>query len=224
MCPELLKTRNSGLLKFSFLLILTNKIQNPIIMKQLIHKTAFLFFAIILYNCEGPTEEESWNPELPPITQIGANTFGCKINGQVMVPRDSRVSQLGGIPTGVEYGSDTDYDWIEASDRYTATGGVAIKIPNLQTLKVGEYEVKTIVGGFASTHPNIIYIQATHHQGFYGSIEGTGKIIITRYDDEVISGTFYCKLKNRDIPDNFIEITEGRFDFNKNTINTTRFR
>jgi hypothetical protein len=75
MSPEFLKTRNSGLLKFSLSLILSHKIQNPIIMKQLIHKTAFLFFAIILYNCEGQTEEESWNPELPPITQNRSKYF-----------------------------------------------------------------------------------------------------------------------------------------------------
>ncbi|QTD37417.1 hypothetical protein JL193_15190 [Polaribacter batillariae] len=193
-------------------------------MKHFFLKTVLFLFAFTLSNCESKTEDERWNPELPPITQIGANTFGCKINGQVMIPRDSRKSQLGGIPKGVSYGTDLNYDWIKASDRYTATGGVAIKIPNLQTLKVGEYEVKTIIGGFASTHPNIVYIQATHHKGFYGSIEGTGKVIITHYDNEIISGTFYCKLKNRDISDNFIEITEGRFDFNKNTINSKRFR
>ena len=101
---------------------------------------------------------------------------------------------------------------------------MVFKLPNVEMLGVGEYLVKNIVGGFASTHPDIVYMQAIHHKGFYGSIEGTGKIIITRYDDEVISGTFYCKLKNRDIPDDYIEITEGRFDFNKKTINTTTFR
>ena len=197
-------------------------------MKHLFLKTTLLFFTITLSNCEEQTEEETWNPQLPPITQNGANTFGCKINGIVMIPRDARKGHLGGggTPTGVTYASRdvlTNYDWIKASDKYTSRGGVAFKIPNLQTLKVGEYEVKTIVGGFASTHPNIIYMQAIHHQGFYGSLEGTGKITITRYDGHVISGTFFCKLKNRDIPDNFIEITEGRFDFNKNTINTHRF-
>ncbi|WKD86216.1 hypothetical protein KCTC32516_01577 [Polaribacter huanghezhanensis] len=186
--------------------------------------TVITLFIITACGCSKISDGDTWNPELPPITQTGANTFGCKINGVVMIPRDSRKSQLGGIPTGVEYLYGGDTDWIEASDKYTSTGGVAIKIPNLKSLKIGEYEVKTIIGGFAPTHPDIVYIQAIHHQGFYGSIEGTGKIIITRYDDEVISGTFYCRLKNRDISNNYIEITEGRFDFNKKTINTTRFR
>jgi hypothetical protein len=193
-------------------------------MKHLFFKTTLILFAFILFNCESQTEEESYNPELPAITETGANTFGCKINGEIMIPRDSRKSQLGGIPTGVNYLFGGETDWIEASDKFTSRGGVAIKIPNLQTLKVGEYNIKTVVGGFAITHPNIVYIQAIHHNGFYGSQEDTGKIKITRYDNQVISGTFNCKLKNRDISDDFIEITEGRFDFNKSTINTTKFR
>jgi hypothetical protein len=69
----------------------------------------------------------------------------------------------------------------------------------------------------------LIYYSGTPTSG-YSSIEGTVKITITRYDDEVIAGTFYCKLKNDINPSIIIEITEGRFDFNKKTINTTRFR
>ncbi|QTD37419.1 hypothetical protein JL193_15200 [Polaribacter batillariae] len=200
-------------------------------MKHFFLKTVLFLFAFTLSNCESKTEDERWNPELPPITQIGANTFGCKINGQVMIPRDSRVSQLGGIPTGVTYGWSTNtasYDWIKAVDRYTNRGGVAFKLPEIQKLGVGEYIVETMVGGYVSTKPNVIYMGASYFgkspTSGYGSIKGTGKIIITRYDDEVIAGTFYCKLKNNIYPDDIIEITEGRFDFNKNTINSKRFR
>ena len=101
---------------------------------------------------------------------------------------------------------------------------MVFKLPNIETLGVGEYLVKNIVGGFASTYPNIIYMQADYKYDLYGSIEGTGKITIIRYDNEVISGTFYCKLKGYNNPNDIIEITEGRFDFNKKTINTTTFR
>jgi len=204
--------------------------KNTFLNRVLKSLTVFLIVITTTYSCinGGSTKEERWDPELPPITQTGENTFGCKIDGKIMIPRDSRVhSQLGGAPSGVSYGwstSTVNYDYIEAQDRYTSRGGVAIKIPNIQTLKVGEYQIQSIVGGFASTHPNIVYIQAIHHRGFYGSIEGSGKIIITKYDNDIISGTFYCKLKNRDNSTDIIEVTEGRFDFTKNTINTTRFR
>ena len=197
-------------------------------MKITILKTSLIILLITaICSCTNSlTEEENWNPQLPPITQTGANTFGCKINGEIMIPRDSRKSQLGGIPTGVAYGWSTitaNYDWIKAVDRYTSRGGIAFKLPEIQNLGIGEYEVKTMIGGYVSTNPNVVYMGASYN-GYYGSIEGTGKIIITRYDDEVISGTFYCKLKNDHNPNNIIEVTEGRFDFNKNTINTHEFR
>ena len=86
-------------------------------------------FIITACGCTKTTEEERWNPELPPITQTGANTFGCKINGVIMIPRDSRVYSLGGIPTGVTYSvlrkpqNTANFDFIEASDRFTSRGG-----------------------------------------------------------------------------------------------------
>jgi len=213
-------------------------------MKHLFMKpTTKIIMALILlittaYSCGGGlTEEQRWNPELPPITQTGANTFGCKINGKIMIPRDSRVSQLGGIPTGVSYGwstSSVNYDWIKAVDRFTSRGGITFKLPNIQNLGVGEYLVKTVKGGYSSSldgsfqDTNIVYMGAAYNgkspTGAYSSIEGTGKITITRYDNEVISGTFYCKLKNDNDPTDIIEVTEGRFDFTKSTINTTKFR
>ncbi|PHS67172.1 MAG: hypothetical protein COB12_04560 [Flavobacterium sp.] len=178
-------------------------------------------------------EEDPYNPTLPEATKIGANTFGCKINGQIMVPKDSRVSsQLGGAPTGVNYstarGLNIRYDWIEAIDRVENRGGIAFKLPNIDSLGVGEYIIKHVDGAFSQANTNIVYMGAIYNGGSptsgYSSIENTGKIIITRYDDEVISGTFYCTLKNDIHPNDIIQITEGRFDFNKNTINTTSFR
>ena len=218
-------------------------------MKHLFMKpTTKIIMALILlittaYSCGGGlTEEERWNPELPPITQTGANTFGCKINGKIMIPRDSRYGHPGGggIPTGVTYSrsrpplTGTNYDYIEAIDRYTSRGGITFKLPNIQTLGVGEYLVKTVKGAFSTSldgsfpDTNIVYMGAAYNGNSptagYSSIEGTGKIIITRYDNDIISGTFYCKLKNDIYPDDIIEVTEGRFDFTKSTINTTKFR
>lgn len=188
-----------------------------------------------LTGCETTTADDRWNPVLPPITQTGENTFGCKINGVIMVPRDSQTSQLGGPPTGVTYirfrtpQNTQNCDWVEAFNRQTSRGGVAFKLPEIETLLEGVYLPQTITGGGMSiSNPNIVYMGAAYHSNVptsgYSSVEGTGAITITRYDDEVISGTFYCTLKNNVYPDVLIEVTEGRFDFNKSTINTTNFR
>ena len=103
MCQEFSKTRNFGLLKFSLLLILSHKIQNPIIMKQLFLKTTLLLFAITLFNCENNDPED----QLPPITQTGANTFGAIVDGRVFVPKDKTGYSApgGGRPRGLNISS-----------------------------------------------------------------------------------------------------------------------
>ena len=186
-----------------------------------------------IFSCKKHKEE--YNPQLPPVTQTGANTFGCKINGQIMVPRDGKNTPLmGGYPYGVTYSrirtQYEHYDWIEAMDQVSSgsnRGAIAFKLPNIDTMGVGEYIIKHVDGAFSQANPNIVYLGAIYNGDSpstgYSSIENTGKIIITRYDDDVISGTFYCKVKNYLNPNDIIEVTEGRFDFNKHTINTTKF-
>jgi hypothetical protein len=48
-----------------------------------------LFFSLTLLfgACELFPEAEPENT-LPPITQVGANTFGCKVNGEVWLPKN----------------------------------------------------------------------------------------------------------------------------------------
>ena len=197
-------------------------------------KTTILILSMLLATITScnQDQEETYNPTLPEATQTGANTFGCKINGQIMVPRDSKYDPLmGGYPYGAEYsiarGLNIQYDWIEAKDQVTGRGGIAFKLPNINTLGVGEYIIKHVDGAFSVANPNIVYMGVVYRgdspTSGYSSIEDAGKIIITRYDDEVISGTFYCTVKNDIYPEDIIEVTEGRFDFNKNTINTTKF-
>lgn len=43
-----------------------------------------LLLTPLLYSCESIFGEDE--PELPPITTTGEDTFGCKIDGKVFVP------------------------------------------------------------------------------------------------------------------------------------------
>lgn len=56
-----------------------------------IFKTAFTVLALFVLLFTGMTCKKSYieKNELPPITQTGANTFGCYVNGDVFVPRGS---------------------------------------------------------------------------------------------------------------------------------------
>ena len=64
-------------------------------MKQFFLKTTLLLIFITFFNCSNNDDSIEQN-QLPPITQTGANTFGCVINGEVLIPKDSRGS-LGGV-------------------------------------------------------------------------------------------------------------------------------
>ncbi len=69
---------------------------------------------------------------------------------------------------------------------------------------------------------NYIFSNAKNSSGIwksFGSYENSGKIIVTRWDDNglILSGTFSGKLKAIE-GDEIIEIKDGRFDLNQKTL------
>ncbi|TYP96485.1 hypothetical protein C7447_10751 [Tenacibaculum adriaticum] len=51
-------------------------------------KTVLLLAAITFFNCSN-NDDPIVQDQLPHITQTGANTFGCIINGEVLIPKNS---------------------------------------------------------------------------------------------------------------------------------------
>ena len=49
--------------------------------------TAFLLISLIAISCKKTKTESESVDQLPPITQTGANTFGCLLNGNVWLPK-----------------------------------------------------------------------------------------------------------------------------------------
>ena len=197
-------------------------------MKNLI---IILLFAFSLSCCSKDDDKSSY--QLPAETQTGANTFGAIINGQVMIPRNS----IGYIPPGsshnaVRYSYFNNWEEISGSDGRTNMGGIYIFIDNVDKkspIKVNNYSVGNSNGAFSNSFAENTLITAyvfdnTGIGKTYLSIADTGTINITRSDNDIISGTFSCKLKYKKNPNDVIEIKEGRFDFNKNTINSTDFK
>lgn len=200
-------------------------------------KNLILIFALATLSLacgrSSENQQDTYNPQLPPITQTGANTFGCKINGVVMVPRNS----IGYVPPGSNHypitvagGTNNEYMYIQASDRReTNRGAVFIYLQNFSGnnyFSTGEYQIfDGISPSFLNdNYNNYIYVSAYKNgiSNNYKSMAGTGKIILTRNDNAILSGTFYCKVKNVNDPSDIIDISEGRFDFNS-LINTTNF-
>lgn len=166
-------------------------------------KNLLLLLAII---CLAGCKKEDTSPQLPAVTHKGANTFGCKIDGEVFVT--SGKSYRGSL-TGV------------AAIPYISTawyieGRNGSKHITLQF----DYNSHPIVPGtftMAGIYPYIGYY-------FYypdgtvptGSTEydtdsaHTGTVTVTDYTTTYASGTFAFDAINGD--GKVVHITEGRFD------------
>ena len=96
---------------------------------------------------------------------------------------------------------------------------------NNNSTPIGTYAFEDSNGSYDDDiiKPKGIMMNCYFNKTDYFSVANTGSITITRNDDEVISGTFSCKLRNKDNPNDIIEIKDGRFDFNKATIYNTYF-
>ena len=198
----------------------------------------FLFLALASCNKDNSNTQQNTVNTLPSITTSGANTFGCKINGIVMVPRNS----IGYIPPGsthnpASYQKGTNYSFesIDAVDRRkeTKSGGVylyfqsqpVITTPTTTGIQPIYNGISPFEIGFNDHYKNYIYITryVNNVAQFYVSIENTGTYKILKSDLIIISGTFSCKAVNLNNPNDIINVTEGRFDVTKNTLITTNF-
>ena len=193
-------------------------------------KNVLILLAVVTFLGCSKKDDGSFTPTLPPITQTGENTFGCYANGILITPRDGtgtfnspdRGMILFDVP-GPRYEINV-HDF--ASEK---TGKIIIHIINLDSIGIGEYNIheSNCLDGIDSPLTNNIhcriYDNDENKYKFFCSIENSGLINVTRYDNGILSGTFSCTAVNRDDPTEFIEITEGRFDINGYKLPTTKF-
>jgi len=196
-----------------------------------------IVLSLSMTSCKDDDNEDVFTPTLPPITQTGANTFGCYIDGKLLVPRNGEGTFNSPSPGAMYYGSGdipTDYNASLTINDYKGgnAGLLQLNIENVQN-GIGDYLIKESncqewVGGNPPPTINLLCRWKDEQTGeikIYCSIENTGVLKITRYDipNRIISGTFSCSAVNRDDPNDIIEITDGRFDFKWDTINNVVF-
>uniref|UniRef100_UPI00404A7F04 hypothetical protein n=1 Tax=Flavobacterium sp. TaxID=239 RepID=UPI00404A7F04 len=170
---------------------------------------------------------------LPPETQTGANTFGVTINGKVYIPRDPTGTNWSGPEAKGMYWyygglTPNDYNELVVVDGASITGfKIVIHIQYPWT--VGSYSLKqsnfqNLSDSISETHIFFkIWNNNIKNYVYYGSMSDEGEIIITRRDNGIISGSFSGKFVRYDNPNEFIQITDGRFDINSFTLQNTPF-
>lgn len=165
-------------------------------------KSLFLFLlvasALLTLNlhCE---KEETANPndQLPPYTQIGANTMGCLVNGKVFIPKFDTKSYFGCHDNDLTLYIDRDGE------------RVYIAIMDHSVIDTGEYDLTYTV-----LKQHIYYRIETGFGGidYRTNSMHTGKLHIRYWDKQkhIMAGTFVFDAIGVD--SSLVHITQGRFD------------
>ena len=204
-------------------------------MKNKIFNTVTIFLLLVtLINCNSE-ESNEFTPTLPEATQIGANTFGCYVDGKLLIPRDG-TGTIFGPDKGMSFiGSgppEYAYNEIVVRDYKSGTSGIIkIHIDNLNANGQGDYIVNESncqdgIDAFDNINITLRWLdEELQIEKWYCSTINSGDLIITRFEinNRIVSGTFSCTAKNRNNPNETIEITEGRFDLKWNLLPSTEF-
>ena len=177
-----------------------------------------ILLLLFIFSCkknESPQRTLTELEKLPPETQIGANTFGCLINGKAWRPSGSR----GGKPN---FYIIVDPGWAEGNisvRTYRAVGEIVEYFTiNSDSIKntglfpvLDKGKTETMFLKLASDGSGTIC------GVYYGDeAERTGWLRITKYDlaNKIVSGTFETSMINPLCGyGDTIKITHGRFDF-----------
>ncbi len=159
----------------------------------------YLFSLISLLLLAGGCKKTPQEPDLPPATQTGAYTFGCKINGKVWVPK-------GGLLHPVFDGGYYQNNLYLIAQRL-GDDHSSITMNFLDSVKApGKYIIKEGADGRQT---------GRHFDGtrsYLADTAGSGVLTLTKLDtvNLIVSGTFYFTATN-DSGD-IVHITDGRFD------------
>ncbi len=182
----------------------------------------YLLIFLFLVVCSCSKSDDGPKFSLPLTTQTGENTFGCYIDGKLLIPRDGEGSfnspDYGLIFWGSYNDTYNDFDVHDFASEKTAS--INLHIIGLDSLREREYIVNksNCYDGIDSFETNNIYCRIWDSEDKiykqYCSFENSGIINITRYDMEnyIISGTFSGKAIWNEGKSDTIEITNGRFD------------
>ncbi len=200
-------------------------------------KLFLLFLAIFIISCSNDDSSDNPLAQLPPETQTGANTFGCLIDGKILLPRSGNTSQVNPLSGAILYGGYPDvYDYFELKilDYKTPNSpSFLFHMHNIVANGLGTYPIDKSNGmrnidGLNNNYIHCnVFNKKTNSYEQYVSYEDSGTYKITRLtvtsDYTIISGTFNCKIRNINDPSDEIEIKDGRFDINSLTIFLTYF-
>ena len=175
-------------------------------MKHIKHSITALMLLLLLTNSQCKKHNEE--PQLPPETNTGAMTFGCKVNGKVFMPKDGN-GKPGLYCQYVNLGSGEGGGWylnIPAVNlRIRPNEGVSITTDSLLVQEGMTYQFKNNKGNAQGFYYKTVEYPKTDND--------SGELKITRFDqaNRILSGTFFFTGTNASTGEK-VEVTDGRFD------------
>lgn len=160
-------------------------------------KTKILYLFLIVTITTNACKKDK-NEGLTPETQTGANTFSCKINGQIFVPKQDLFGPTS-LYSQIDTFNGSNTLNISASNPSTYIENMHFNIYNFKG--IGEYNIDIINSIYIDCYLNIPSPNLEKSQ--------SGIIRITKYEGKIVSGTFEFNLKHG--TEN-IAVTSGRFD------------
>ena len=152
--------------------------------------------------------------ELPAATHTGANTFGCKLNGDFWVPAGFGIVPT--APTLEARFSSTDL-YINARNFSSSPTESEFEIFIKDATHTGSYTLNTGAGyptSYTSSYAYYVHRRINPDNEWITASPYTGSVTITKIDsiNHFVSGTFQFQainIYNSPLP---INVTEGRFD------------
>jgi hypothetical protein len=168
-------------------------------------KNIIILFTIIIMATQMSSCKKNPLKTLPAATQTGANTFGCLIDGEAYKVEGKYVDNFVSCTTGIYFGKPTNASF------FLNTKGCKIPSFSINIFKFpiseGEYKFAKPITG----NDNYADIETAGSADYLRTPDSnSGSVIITKYDGNIIAGTFSFKATNA----NGVvkHITDGRFD------------
>jgi hypothetical protein len=146
--------------------------------------------------------------KLPKATQTGANTFGCKVNGKIYLPKNSS-ALFASDPIHVDNSPTLGFIISGSQNNGTNQLSYTVQIQAPYITSTGTYDLKTYPYGEYS-------LDNSPHQFFKTNQSYSGQLTITRCDNgnKIYSGTFFFTAIDN-ATGQTVKVTDGRFDVKK---------
>lgn len=170
------------------------------VMRKLILGLSLIF---LLATCQRETPE----PDLPPETAIGANTFGCMLNGQPWKTTPNVSGQMRTLYAQPEGGGLLSIYATHKDTNLSRWEGIIFFSPNFYG--IGKFLISKQLDNrfsFEDTVKNI-YINSKSD-----NVKESGELTITTFDTTkgILAGRFWFRLERED--GTVYEAKDGRFD------------